>query len=152
MVLRWLQKHLEETDQMPEMMCGYGKQLSTQDVMIPLHELIVKQATRHGLRGILALDLKGAFDVSHASMLQNLNKTRCGRKTFGYINDFPSNRTTAIRIGEETSDPVEHGDWGTSRESFLSPLLLNLVLLPLPNLLKQIEGVDHAFYADDITL
>ncbi|KAL1473527.1 hypothetical protein MTO96_021941 [Rhipicephalus appendiculatus] len=83
MVLRRLQKHLEETDQMPGTMYGFRQHFSTQDVMIQLHELVVKQATRHAPRGILALDLKGAFDnVFHASVLQNLNKTRCGRKTF----------------------------------------------------------------------
>ncbi|XP_077552077.1 uncharacterized protein LOC144166425 [Haemaphysalis longicornis] len=114
MVLRRLQKHLEETDQMPETMYGFRHHLSTQDVMVQLHELVVKQATRHAPRGILALDLKGACDnVSHASVLQNLNKTRCGRKTFGYIKDFLSNRTATIRIGDEKSDPVELGDRGT---------------------------------------
>lgn len=41
--------------------------------------------------GILALDLKGAFyNVSHVSVLQNLNMTSYGRKTFGYIKDFLS--------------------------------------------------------------
>ncbi|KAH7991060.1 hypothetical protein HPB51_026459 [Rhipicephalus microplus] len=42
---------------------------------------------------------------------------------------------------------------GTPQESVLSPLLFNLALLPLLDLLKQIEGgVDHVFYTDDITL
>ncbi|KAH7952594.1 hypothetical protein HPB51_028251 [Rhipicephalus microplus] len=57
-----------------------------------------------------------------------------------------------ISIGEEKSDPVELGENGTPQGSFLSPLLFNLALLPLPGLLKQIEGVDHAFCADDFTL
>ncbi|XP_037557435.1 uncharacterized protein LOC119434340, partial [Dermacentor silvarum] len=43
MVLRRLQKHLEETNQMPETMYGFRQHLSTQDVMIQLHELLVKQ-------------------------------------------------------------------------------------------------------------
>lgn len=34
----------------------------------------------------------------------------------------------------------------------MSPLLFSLALLPLPGLLKQIEGEDHAFYADVITM
>ncbi|XP_037505587.1 uncharacterized protein LOC119381910 [Rhipicephalus sanguineus] len=127
--------------------------LSARHLMIQLHKLVVKLATRHAPRGILALDLKGSFDnVSHASMLQNLSKTRCGRKTFGYINDFLLNRTATTRIGEEKSDPVELGNRGTPQGSVLSPLLFNLALLPLPDMLKQIEGVDHAFYADDISL
>ncbi|XP_075550289.1 uncharacterized protein LOC142583687 [Dermacentor variabilis] len=152
MLLRRLQKHLEETDQVPETMYGFRQHLSTQDVMIQLHELVVKPATRHAPRGILALDLKGAFhNVSHVSMLPNRNKTRCGRKTFGYIKDFLSNRTATIRIGEK-SDPVELGDRSTPQASVLSRLLFNLALLPLPDLLKQIEGVYHAFYTDDITV
>ncbi|XP_077548311.1 uncharacterized protein LOC144161527 [Haemaphysalis longicornis] len=90
------------------------------DVLIQLQELVVKKATGNAARGILALDLKGAFDnVSHASVLQNLNKTGCGRKTFGYIKDFLTRRTATIRIGEETSEPVELGERGTpqGRES-----------------------------------
>ncbi|XP_077550539.1 uncharacterized protein LOC144163489 [Haemaphysalis longicornis] len=115
MVFRRLQKHLEETDQMPETMYGFRHHLSTQDVMVQLHELVVKQATRHTPRGILALDRTGAFNsVSHASLLQNLNNTRCSRKTFGYIKDFRSYRTATIRIGDEKSDPVELGDRGTA--------------------------------------
>ncbi|KAH7969449.1 hypothetical protein HPB52_018293 [Rhipicephalus sanguineus] len=46
----------------------------------------------------------------------------------------------------------ERYEEGTPQGSVLSPLLFNLALLPLPNLLQQIEGVDHAFYADDITV
>ncbi|XP_075560579.1 uncharacterized protein LOC142592789 [Dermacentor variabilis] len=88
--------------------------------------------------------------MSHASVLQNLRKTGCGRKTYGYNKDFLTNGTANIRIEEERSEPVELGDRGTPQGSVLSPLLFNLALLPLPELLNQIEGVDHAFYADDI--
>ncbi|KAH7931451.1 hypothetical protein HPB51_029848 [Rhipicephalus microplus] len=57
-----------------------------------------------------------------------------------------------IKTGEEKSDPVELGDRDTPKGSVLSPLLFNLAFLPLPGLLKQIGGVDHAFCADDLTL
>ncbi|XP_077501379.1 uncharacterized protein LOC144112414 [Amblyomma americanum] len=114
MVRRRLQKRPGGTDQMLETMYGFKQHLSTQDVMIKLHEMVAKPATRHAPRGILAHDLKGAFDnVSDATVLQSLNKTRCGRKTFGYIKDFLSNRTATISIGEEKSDPVELGERGT---------------------------------------
>lgn len=97
MVLRRLQAHLDETSHMPATMYGIRQHLSTQDVLIQLHELVIKRATRHAPRGILALDLKGAFDnVSHASVLENLRKAGCGRKTYGYIKDFLTKRTAAI--------------------------------------------------------
>ncbi|KAH8019889.1 hypothetical protein HPB51_022990 [Rhipicephalus microplus] len=114
-----------------------------------LHEQVVKQATRYAPRGILAFDLKGAFA---RSVLQNLNKTRRGRKTFGYINDFLSNQTGTIRNGEQKSDPVRLGDRGTPEGLVLSCLLFNLAFLLLPDLLKKIEVVERAFYTDNITL
>lgn len=77
MVLRRLQGHLEDTGQMTATMFGFRKHLSTQDVMVQLHKLVVKKATRHGPRAILALDLKGAFDnATHASVLTNLKQTK----------------------------------------------------------------------------
>ncbi|XP_077550715.1 uncharacterized protein LOC144163939 [Haemaphysalis longicornis] len=95
--------------------------------------------------GALALDLKGAFDnVSHASLLENLKKTGCGRKTFGDTKDFLIKRTATIRIGEERSEPVYLGDRATLQWSVLSPLLFNLALFFPPE--------DHAPYADGITV
>lgn len=153
MVLQRLQKHLEATEQMPATMFGFRKHLGTQDVMIQLNELVVKQATRARPRAILALDLKGAFDnVTHASILRNLNTTKCGQRTFNYIKSFLENRTAVITIGRAQSDPITLGERGTPQGSVISPLLFNLALLPLPKLLEQIEGLDHAFYADDITV
>lgn len=95
-------------------MFGFRKHLSSQDVTVQLNELVVKKATRHGPRGILALDLKGAFDnVMHAGVLSNLNETRCGRKTFGYVEDILTSRTAIVTVGGEKSDPIELGEQGT---------------------------------------
>ncbi|XP_077550590.1 uncharacterized protein LOC144163712 [Haemaphysalis longicornis] len=118
-----------------------------------LNELVIKRATKNAPRRILVLDLKGAFDnVSYASVLENLRKTGCGRKIFSYLKDFLTKRTATVRIGEERLEPVEQGDSDTPQGSVLLPLLFNLPLLPLPELLKQVEGVDHALYSDDITV
>lgn len=74
--------------------------------MIQLHELVVKQATRAGPRAILALDLKVAFDnVTHASVLRNLNTTRCGGRTFQYVRNFLTGRTATLAIGGTKSAP-----------------------------------------------
>ncbi|KAG0445368.1 hypothetical protein HPB47_016230 [Ixodes persulcatus] len=53
---------------------------------------------------------------------------------------------------KEKSKPIAMGDRGTPQGSVLSPLLFNLALLPLPALLQDIEGIDLALYADDITV
>ncbi|XP_077551837.1 uncharacterized protein LOC144166048 [Haemaphysalis longicornis] len=120
-------------------MYGFRQNQGTQDVLIQLQELVVKKATGNVAWGILTLELKVAFgNVSHASVLQNLNEMGCGRKTFGYIKDFLTRRTATIRIEEEKSEPVKLGEKGTPQGTVF--------------LLKEIEGVHHALYADDITV
>ncbi|XP_077544636.1 uncharacterized protein LOC144157728 [Haemaphysalis longicornis] len=104
-------------------------------------------------RAILALHLKGALDnVTHASILRNLNGTGCGARTFHYVRNFLEDRAAVLTIGNAKTDPITLGERATPQGSVISPLLFNLALLPLPKLLERIEGLDHAFYADDITV
>ncbi|KAG0416010.1 hypothetical protein HPB47_006825 [Ixodes persulcatus] len=153
MVFKRLQRHLDVTDQMPPTMNGIRRHLSTQDVSVQLHELVIKKAKTPTQRAILALDLKGAFDyVAPESILRNLRQMGCGKRIFKYVQDFLSNRSATIEIGEEKSKPIALGDRGTSQVSVLSPLLFNLAILPLRALLQGIEGKNRALYADDITV
>lgn len=122
-------------------------------MLLQVKEEVMKQATRHSPRAILALDLKGAFDnVSHASVLSNLQGTGCGERVYNYVRDFLTDRQARIKVGEEVSPPVKLGSQGTPQGSVLSPLLFNMALLGLPKALGAIEGLGHALYADDISL
>lgn len=102
MVLNRLQKHLDDTNQMPETMFGFRKHLGTQDVLLQIEEEVMKQATRHSPRAILALDLDGAFDnVSHASILSNLQGTGCGERAYNYVGDFLTDRQARIKVAKK---------------------------------------------------
>ncbi|XP_077534666.1 uncharacterized protein LOC144146602 [Haemaphysalis longicornis] len=69
------------------------------------------QANSHTPKGILALDLKGAFDnVTHQAILVNLNGLDCGNRTYNYVRDFLSGRKAVIKIGDIASDPIDLGD------------------------------------------
>ncbi|XP_077548089.1 uncharacterized protein LOC144160808 [Haemaphysalis longicornis] len=152
-IFKRLQKHLDTTHQMPPTMYGFRGHLSTQDVLVQLHEVVIKKSKNHTPRAILVLELEGALNhVTHDSILRNLRDTGCGERTFKYVRDFLSNRTAKIKIGDETSGPIALGDRGPPQGSVVSPLLFNLALLPLPALLQDIEGIDHALYAGDITV
>ncbi|XP_037558252.1 uncharacterized protein LOC119435475 [Dermacentor silvarum] len=135
-----------------------GKHLSTQDVLIQIKEEVMKEATRHSpraihARGEYALDLKGAFDnVSHVSILTNLQSTGCGERTYNYGRCLLTDRKARIRVGEEVSPLIELGSRGTPQGTVLSPLLFNMALLHLPKALEAIEGLGHALYADDVSL
>ncbi|KAM7295141.1 hypothetical protein ISCGN_024646 [Ixodes scapularis] len=50
------------------------------------------------------------------------------------------------------SNSFELGSKGTPQGAVLSPLLFNLALRGLPEALGVVPGVEHAIYADDITL
>ncbi|KAG0443349.1 hypothetical protein HPB47_015013 [Ixodes persulcatus] len=63
-------------------MYGFRRHLSTQVVLVQLHELVIKKAKTPTPRAILALDLKGAFNnVTHESILRNLRQTGGGKRT-----------------------------------------------------------------------
>ncbi|XP_077553645.1 uncharacterized protein LOC144168563 [Haemaphysalis longicornis] len=95
-------------------MYGFQGQLSTQDILVQLRQLVIKKDKNSTSRAILATDLKGAFDrVTHDRILRNLRETGCGKQMFKYIRDFPCNRTAKL---------------------------------------QGMEGIDHALYADDITV
>lgn len=97
-ILKRQQQHLEDTGQMPDSMYGFRQHLSTQDVLLQLKEEIIAPATRHSPRAILALDLKGAFDnVTHAAILDRLNRTGCGEQTYSYIADFLADRRAVLK-------------------------------------------------------
>ncbi|XP_049272819.1 uncharacterized protein LOC125759002 [Rhipicephalus sanguineus] len=108
---------------------------------------------QHNDKAILALDLKGAFDnVKHGSILANLSSTDCGARTFAYISDFLSKRQALLRIEDEEYGPYIMGTRGTPQGAVLSPLLFNIAMMRLPNELARVEGIQHAVYADDITI
>ncbi|KAM7285690.1 uncharacterized protein ISCGN_032577 [Ixodes scapularis] len=144
----------ERNQLFPHTMVGFRPHLSTQDVMLRLkHQIIDGERSSHlDTRVILGLDHTKAFDtIRHDAVLENLEKLGVGRRTFNYIQDFLSDRTAQISIGDITSD-INLGGRGTPQDSVLSPYLYNVAMIELPAKLSKIEGLHHSIYADDITL
>ncbi|XP_075559658.1 uncharacterized protein LOC142591179 [Dermacentor variabilis] len=128
--------------------------MSAQDVLLQLHRDVIRPTTmQHNDKAILALDLKGAFDnVKHGSILANLSSTDCGARVHAYVRDFLSNRQAFLRIEGEEYGPYMMGTRGTPQGAVLSPLLFNIAMMRLPSQLARVEGIQHALYADDITI
>lgn len=86
-------------------MFGFRAKLSTQDVLLQIKEEVLSNVPRNGENVIMALDIKGAFDnVSHEAILAGLDDLNCGRRVFGYVKAFLSNRTATIGLGELRSE------------------------------------------------
>ncbi|XP_049268870.1 uncharacterized protein LOC125757367 [Rhipicephalus sanguineus] len=154
MVRDRLSPYLESKGFFADTMFGFRPHMSAQDVLLQLHRAVIQPTTmQHNDKAILALDLKGAFDnVKHDSILANLSSTDCGARTFAYIRDFLSKRQALLRIEDEEYGPYIMGTRGTPQGAVLSPLLFNIAMMRLPNKLAQVEGIQHAVYADDITI
>lgn len=146
-------KYLDRENLMPNTQFGFRPHTSTQDVLLWIYKDLLESPKKCQTRCILALDLKGAFDnVSHKSVLEGLSYINCGRRTFEYIRSFLTNRTATLTLGSMTSKVYKLGSKGTPQGAVLSPLLFNLALRGLPEALRAVSGVEHAIYADDVTL
>ncbi|KAM7315745.1 hypothetical protein ISCGN_005528 [Ixodes scapularis] len=145
---------LENQNVFADTMFGFRQHRSAQDVLLQLdREILNPVECPLNDKAVLALDLQGAFDnVTHEIILHHLSQTNCGPNTFQYIKQFLSDRQSFIRIEDEEHGPYQLGTRGTPQGAVLSPLLFNLAMMKLPAQLAKVEGVQHALYADDITI
>lgn len=150
---RW-QRFLEEHNVYPDSMLGFRAKLCTQDAMLLLkREIIDNHQGTADNRAILGLDLQGAFDnVKHKAILQQVSRLNLGARTYAYIKDFLTDRTTKLVAGELQFPPKQLGSTGTPQGSVISPLLFNLVMIGVARKLETIGQVKHTIYADDITI
>lgn len=117
------------------------------------HEVIDQPTRSMDNRAILGLDLQSAFDkVHHSAILRQVSQLNMGQRTFAYIKDFLTNRTTRIVAGDVELPEKTLGSAGTPQGSVISPLLFNLVMIGVAKRLESLENVKHTIYADDITL
>ncbi|XP_070385363.1 putative nicotine oxidoreductase [Dermacentor albipictus] len=134
-------------------MFGFRANLSMQDVLLQLKEDVLETMPKNGENVVMALDIKGAFDnVSHAAIMEGLNNTDCGRRIHDYVKDFLTNRTASVELGEMRSDVFTTPSKGTPQGSVISPILFNVAMIGLAERLSRIQGIQHAMYADDITV
>lgn len=153
MVHNRLSPYLEENEFLPNTMFGFRPLLSTQDILLQLKEDVIDNLSTQHKSAILALDVKGAFDnISHSAVLDSLQRTNCGQKTYNFVRDFLTDRTATIGLGNLRTEQIKAPQKGTPQGSVISPLLFNIAMRGLPLLLKDIKGLSHAIYADDLTI
>ncbi|KAM7293731.1 uncharacterized protein ISCGN_023324 [Ixodes scapularis] len=145
-----VQEYMEENNLFTHEMFGFRRHLSMQDVFIQLRE----EEDNKKWTALAALDLKKAFDrISHAAILRQISELGLGKRTYNYVRSFLSDRTANIQLEGDTSEtfPVNVGS-GTPQGAVISPLLFNIAMLPMSRKLEQVAGLQHAIYADDITI
>ncbi|XP_077547903.1 uncharacterized protein LOC144160455 [Haemaphysalis longicornis] len=96
------QRYLEDSRLYPNTVIGFRNKLGTQDAMIQLKNEILDDTTNtQDNRAILGLDLQSAFDkVSHSAILAQVSRLNMGKRTYAYIKDFLTGRTTEVNAGD----------------------------------------------------
>ena len=110
------------------------------------------------------IDFKKAFDsVCHQGMLFKLLQNKIGGKVYDIIKSMYSRSKCYIKLGAKRTGYFEYTR-GVTQGCILSPLLFNLYLNELPNLIKDSTSLTDPFilpkgtklgtllYADDLIL
>ncbi|XP_075539212.1 uncharacterized protein LOC142573881 [Dermacentor variabilis] len=103
-------------------------------------------------RIVVGVDIRKAFDsLPHASIMQAIQQMGIKGNMHNFIAAFLQDRTFQVQVGSDLSS-YHHNGVGVPQGAVISPTLFNIVLAPLPVKLETITSVEHAIYADDVTL
>lgn len=90
--------------------------------------------------------------MRHTVILKKINQLNLGERFHRYVGSFLDGREVRMKIDGLPPKTVEMAGAGTLQGFVLSPLLLNPVMIGLPERLVAIKGINHTIYADDITI
>ena len=133
----------------------------TSDAHIIIHNLVKKQCHNNG-KWLYScfIDFSKAFDtIPRDTLLQKLLNFGIDGNFFNIIKNIYTNDKICIKYGDKLTDNIKV-NLGVKQGCILSPLLFNIFLADLPNLLDQdiqntnptLKHPSSVFWADDIVL
>ncbi|XP_070392943.1 uncharacterized protein [Dermacentor albipictus] len=93
-----------------------------------------------------------AIEQTCQQLTTTVSRLNMGKRTYAYIKDFLTERTTEIIARDQRLQKKKLGSVGTPQGSVISPLLFNLVMIGVAERLSRVARVRHTIYADDLTL
>ena len=149
MITNRLQWHMEKCNLFNPFQAGFRKRRCTVDHIMRLQN-DVQAALNHGsyAAGIF-LDFSKAFDMMwKGGVMEKLSRMKIGGRIFNWIDDFLSERTFQVWVGDQLSD-VLRLDNGTPQGSRLSPLLFLIQINDFP---EPENNTKQAISADDSSI
>jgi len=131
---------------------AYRKYHSTETALLKVQNDILMHLDTSDTVILVLLDLSAAFDtIDHNILLKRMEK-RCGIKgtALKFIKSYLSERKQKVVIGEKESSKKEV-KYGVPQGSVLGPILFQIYMAPLGDLIKE-HGLEYHIYADDTQL
>uniref|UniRef100_A0A8C6X2L9 Reverse transcriptase domain-containing protein n=1 Tax=Naja naja TaxID=35670 RepID=A0A8C6X2L9_NAJNA len=130
---------------------GFRPGYSTETALVALMDDLSRARDRGFSSVLVLLDLSAAFDtIDHGILLQRLGGVGVGSTVLWWFSSYLSGHSQTVLAGGRRSTP-RYLTCGVPQGSVLSPLLFNIYMKPLGEIIRGF-GVSYHQYADDTQL